>query len=108
MKFQSKYLQLRLVVKPTFVEKTNFGVNRHEGVTIEFKNGEFETEDKKLIAFVQECDEYKAGKIIALQSKEEQEDALLAKAKEVEARREAEKPAPVATKKKATKKVAKK
>lgn len=59
MMFLSRVKELRLVVKPKWVEKDPLtGVVVHPGKTIEFVDGRFETNDPELVAHIKTRPEY--------------------------------------------------
>jgi len=52
MKFLSKYKEHLIVMRPAINQIVNGVFNRVSGKYIEFKNGEYETDDKEEIAFL--------------------------------------------------------
>lgn len=70
MLFLSKIRELRLVMRPKWVEKDPMlGVVVHEGKTIEFWDGRYETEDPDEIAFIKKNLSY-GSKITSVDAKD--------------------------------------
>ena len=90
MRYVSRSAKLRLIVKPTRVDRTNSGENIKPGEDIQFVNGVFDTDKKKEINFIENHPRFNVN-IFRQKTKKEQEDELIAKAKEVEKERKAEK-----------------
>ncbi len=88
--YTTKYAELRLIVKPQRIERTNSGNNIIPGESIEFKNGAFVTEMPTEMKFI-EAHRMFGVDIFKQKSTEEMEDALIAKADKVKVKRETKK-----------------
>lgn len=79
-RFVSKYSELKLVREPAYTEVVNGRTVPHEGTSIQFSNGVFETTDADEIAFLRDHGNY-GGVFIEVEDKQ---SAAVARAEHVQ------------------------